>query len=168
MADRKPRTPKCPAFNRTCSQCGIQHHFGRVCLKHTLSPGRNQGKRLENSKVQCVHNSCDDKSYVVFQVSPKQVITDITVNIEGAPVQVCIDSGATANTIDFATCEAIIAIKTYLRLKPTDVRLRPYGEVSQCSNSPHWVILWISGSSFRADGYYKVPGIESSICWLSP
>ena len=42
-----------------------------------------------------MHDSSDDESYDVFQVSPKQVITDISVIIEGAPVQVCIDSGAT-------------------------------------------------------------------------
>ena len=128
VANHKPRTPKCPAVDKTCSQCGIQHHFGRVCLKQPLNPGRPpQGKWLGNSKVQYVHNSCDDESYDAFQVSPKQVKTDITVNIEGAPVQVCIDSGATVNTIDYATYEAINAIKT-LPLKPTVVRLRPYGE----------------------------------------
>ena len=127
VADHKPRTPKCPAFNKTCSQCGIQHHFGRVGLKRAPTPGRLQGKRSDNFKVQYVHDSSDDESYDVFQVSPKRVKTDISVIIEGAPVQVCIDSGATANTIDYATYERISAIKT-LPLKPTDVRLRPYGE----------------------------------------
>ena len=72
-----------------------------------------------------MHDSSDDESYV-FQVSPKQVKTDSVIN-EGAPAQVCIDSGATANTIDYATYERISAIKT-LPLKPTDVRLCPYGE----------------------------------------
>ena len=160
VANHKPRTPKCPAFDKTCSQCRIQHHFGRVCLKQPLNPGRSQGKWLGNSKVQYVHNSCDDESYDAFQVSPKQVKTDITVKIEGAPVQVCIDSGATANTIDYATYEAINAIKT-LSLKPTAVRLRPYGEDNPAPIPHRWVILWISGICFRADGYYKVPGIES-------
>ena len=148
VANHKPQTPKCPVFDNTCSQCGIQHHFGRVCLKQPLNPGRPQGRWLGNSKVQYVHNSYDDESYDAFQISPKQVKIDITVNIEGAPVQVCIDSGATANTIDYATYEAINAIKT-LRLKPTAVRLRPYGEGNPRTNSPHWVILWISGSAFR-------------------
>ena len=113
VANHKPRTPKCPAFDKTCSHCGIQHHFGRVCMKQPLNPGRPpQGKWLGNSKVQYVHNSCDGESYDAFQVSPKQVKTDITVNIEGAPVQVCIDSGATSNNIDYSTYEAINAIKT--------------------------------------------------------
>ena len=52
---------------------------------------------------------------------------DITVKIEGTPVQVCIDSGATANTIDYATYEAISAAKT-VPLKPTNVKLRTLGE----------------------------------------
>ena len=42
-------------------------------------------------------------------------------------VKGCIDSGATANTIDYATYEAISAAKT-VPLKPTNVKLRPYGE----------------------------------------
>ena len=65
------------------------HHFGRVCLKRAPTTGCSQGKSF---KVQYAHNSPHDESYDVFQVSPKQVERDITVNIEGAPVQVCIDS----------------------------------------------------------------------------
>ncbi|CAH3174877.1 unnamed protein product, partial [Porites lobata] len=41
--------------------------------------------------------------------------------------QVCIDSGATANTIDCATYEAISAAKT-VPLKPTNVKRHPHGE----------------------------------------
>ena len=53
--------------------------------------------------------------------------SQISVTIEGTPVKVCIDSGATANTIDYATYEAICAAKT-VPLKRTNVKLRPYGE----------------------------------------
>ena len=67
------------------------------------------------------YDSNDDDG---FQVSPNQIKADITVNIEGAPVQVCIDS---RNIIDYAAYEAISAVKA-LPLKPTDVRLRPDGE----------------------------------------
>jgi len=42
--------------------------------------------------------------------------------------------------------EAISAVKA-LPLKPTDVRLRPYGE-DKPANSPCWVILWINHLSF--------------------
>ena len=47
--------------------------------------------------------------------------------IQGTPVQVCINSGATANTIDCATYEAISAAKT-VPLKPTNVKRHPHGE----------------------------------------
>lgn len=50
----------------------------------------------------------------------------ITVTIEGTPVKVSIDSCATAYTIDYTTYEAISAAKT-VPLKPTNVKLRPYG-----------------------------------------
>ena len=125
VADHRPRTPKCPAFHKTCSQFGIQHHFGRVCMKKipTTCP---QEQKTAHPKVKCVYDYNDDDG-CAFQVSPTQAKADITVNIEGAPVQVCIDSGATANTIDYATYEAISAVKA-LPLKPTDVRLHPSGE----------------------------------------
>ena len=127
QADHKPRTPKCPAFNKTCSQCGIQHHFGRVCMKRTLTPGRPHVQQAGNPKVQYACHSPVDENCDAFQLSFSQAKADITVDIEGTPVQVCIDSGATANTIDYATYEAITAAKT-LPLKPTDVKLCPYGE----------------------------------------
>ena len=47
--------------------------------------------------------------------------------IQGTPVQVYIDSGATANIIDCATYEAISAAKT-VPLKPTNVKRHPHGE----------------------------------------
>ena len=47
--------------------------------------------------------------------------------LKDTPVKVCIDSGATANTIDYAIYEAICAVKT-IPLKPTNVKLRSYGE----------------------------------------
>ena len=36
--DHQPRTPRCPAFRKTCSECRILHHFGRVCMKRTPNP----------------------------------------------------------------------------------------------------------------------------------
>ena len=110
---------KWSAFNRTCSQCGIQHNLGRFAW--------NEHQPQVVPKVQYVqqYSSYDEKLLILR--SRKQVKTDIPVNIEGAPVRVCVDSGATANAIDYATYEAIRAIKV-LPLKLRDVRLRTYGE----------------------------------------
>lgn len=35
QCDHQPQTPRCSALRKTCSQCGILHHFGRVCMKRT-------------------------------------------------------------------------------------------------------------------------------------
>lgn len=51
----------------------------------------------------------------------------MTVNIEGSPVHVSIDSSATANTIDYTTHESINAI-TNSSLKSANVRLCPYAK----------------------------------------
>ena len=51
VADHKPKTAKCPAFHKTCSQCGIQHHFGRVFMKRTPTSGRPQEQKTEHPKV---------------------------------------------------------------------------------------------------------------------
>ena len=80
----------------------------------------------------------------------------------------CIDSGATANTIDYATYEAISAAKTVL-FKQTSVKLRLYGE-----DNPSQIPL--AGSFFgiiniysvRANGPDQVPGTQSTKNWLSP
>ena len=126
--DHQPRTPKCPAFHKTCFQCGTLHHFGCVCMKRTTNPGHPKGKQAGIPKVRYVRYSSDeDESHQAFQLDPTQEKSDITVTIEGTPVKVCIDSGATANTIDYATYEAISAGKS-VPLKPTNVKLRPYGE----------------------------------------
>ena len=126
--DHQPRTPKCPAFRKTCSQCGTLHHFGRVCMKRTTNPGYPKGKQAGTPKARYVcYSSDEDESHQAFHLNPTKEKSDITVTIEGTPVKVCIDSGATANTIDYATYEAISAGKT-VPIKPTNVKLCPYGE----------------------------------------
>ena len=81
---------------------------------------------MENSKVRYVHDSSYKESFDAFQVSPNKLKQkyNVTVTIKDAPVQVCIDLGAAANTIDYATYEAISAIKAML-LKPTNCDFIP-------------------------------------------
>ena len=81
-------------------------------MKRTTNPGHPKGKQAGIPKVWYVRYSSDeDESYQAFQLNPTQEKSDVTVTIEGTPVKVCIDSGSTANTIDYATYEAISAGK---------------------------------------------------------
>ena len=97
-------------------------------MKKFSNPGRLEGKQTGKLKAQHISYSSDeDESCDAFPLKPNQAKADITVNIEVTPVQVCIDSGATANTIDYSTYEAITAAKA-LPFKSTNVRLRPYGK----------------------------------------
>ena len=97
-------------------------------MKRTANPGHPKGKQAGIPKARYVcYSSDEDETHQVFQLNPNQEKSDITVTIEGTPVKVCIDSGATANTIDYATYEAISAAKT-IPLKPTNVKLQPYGQ----------------------------------------
>ncbi|XP_073239887.1 uncharacterized protein [Porites lutea] len=96
-------------------------------MKRTSNPGHPNAKQAEIPKARKVCNSSDeDECHEAFHLNPNQAKADITVTIKGTPVQV-IDSGATANTIDYATYQAISAAKT-VPLKPTNVKLHPYGE----------------------------------------
>ena len=61
----QPRTPKCPAFRKTCSQCRTLHHFGRVCMKRTTNPGHPKGKQAEISKVRYVCYSVQMRMKVI-------------------------------------------------------------------------------------------------------
>jgi len=83
--------------------------WSSLYMKRTPTPGRPPEQKTEHPKVKCVYYYNDDA--YAFQVSPTQTKADIIVNIEGAPVQVCIDSGATASTIDYEIYEAISAVK---------------------------------------------------------
>jgi len=97
-------------------------------MKRTTNPGHPNGKQAGIPKARYVSYSSDeDESQEVFQLDLNQEKSDITVTIEGTTVKVCIDSGGTANTIDYATYGVISAAKT-VSLKPTNVKLRPYGE----------------------------------------
>ena len=112
-----------PCFRKTCSQCGILHHFGRVCMKKTSNPGHLNSKQAEISKARYVCNSWEeDECHEAFHLNPNQVKADIRVTIKGTPVQVCIDSGATANTID------------YMQQMRRSVSLK----TNQCETSPLW------------------------------
>ncbi|XP_022797971.1 uncharacterized protein K02A2.6-like [Stylophora pistillata] len=72
----------------------------------------------------------EDECHEAFHLNPNRTKADITVTIEGTLVQVCIDSGATVNTIDYATYEAISAAKT-VPLKPINVE---HGEDNPAPN----------------------------------
>lgn len=86
------------------------------------------GKKAEIPKARYVcHSLNEDECHEAFHCNPMQAKAGIAVTIEGTPVQVCVDSAATANTIDYATYEVISAAET-VPLKPTKVTLRPYGE----------------------------------------
>ena len=71
-------------------------------MKKTSNPGHLNSKQAEISKARYVCNSWEeDECHEAFHLNPNQVKADIRVTIKGTPVQVCIDSGATANTIDY-------------------------------------------------------------------
>ena len=69
-------------------------------MKRSSNPGRPKAKQAEIDQDDC---------HEAFHLNPNQAKAE-TVTIKGTPVQV-IDSGATANTIDYATYQTISAAK---------------------------------------------------------
>jgi len=103
-----------------------------VCTKRTTNPGHPNGTEAGVPKAWYVcYSSDEDESNEAFQLNLNQAKSDITVTIKGTPVKLCIYSGATVNTIDYATYKAISATKA-VPLKPTNVKLCPYGEDNPC------------------------------------
>ena len=78
-------------------------------MKRSSNPGHPNAKQAEIPKAWKVFNSSDqDDCHEAFHLNPNQAKADITVTIKGTPVQF-IDSGVTANTIDYATYQTISA-----------------------------------------------------------
>jgi len=70
-------------------------------MKRTINPGHPNGKQAGLPKAwYACYSSDEDESHEAFQLNLSQEKSDITVTIKGTPVNVCIDSGTTANNID--------------------------------------------------------------------
>ena len=91
------RNPLCPARGKECLKCSQVGHFTNVCktkVKEIPSRSRVQYMRVDECK--------EEEDEYVFAVAGEAQGGELTVNIGGIPVEMIIDSGASANVISQA------------------------------------------------------------------
>ena len=115
-----PHKQKCPAEGKSCNICGKANHFGKVCLskKSMNKHARTRMQKInaiDKFKIEEVHNDKHEFQQNIYAVSGgKQPLK--TIQINGHPVDMKIDTGASVNILDELTFSR-------LRLKG---KLQPY------------------------------------------
>ena len=89
-----PHKESCPARNKKCTFCGKLNHFASVC--RTIPPG--SVKRVTDEDT-------DEEDYVPTVGEKKQPMCRL--EIDGEPVELMLDSGASVNLIDEVTYQII-------------------------------------------------------------
>ncbi|CAB3986536.1 Uncharacterized protein K02A2.6 [Paramuricea clavata] len=123
----------CPAKGKTCRACGKLNHFARVCRSRKNPPKDSKKDSRESVRVaqqqtqkQSPPNSSDDE--YTFAVSSSK-ITNIQIQINGTPIAVAIDSGATTNILDSEAFACIRKRNKHVQLEPTQTNIYAYNAV---------------------------------------
>ncbi|CAB3986500.1 Transposon Tf2-9 poly [Paramuricea clavata] len=123
----------CPAKGKTCRACGKLNHFARVCRSRKNPPKDSKKDSRESVRVaqqqtqkQSPPNSSDDE--YTFAVSSSK-ITNIQIQINGTPIAVTIDSGATTNILDSEAFACIRKRNKHVQLEPTQTNIYAYNAV---------------------------------------
>ena len=117
-----PHKGMCKARGAICNKCGKRNHFAKVCeakqINNITTYPQTTQQKVPTLKVYNMNNQQPSKGY------PS---TDVTVNINGQPLVMQIDSGADANVIPY---NVYTKMQPQPPLQPTQTKLRPYGSAS--------------------------------------
>ncbi|XP_044182144.1 uncharacterized protein K02A2.6-like [Acropora millepora] len=119
------RDPLCPARGKECSKCSQVGHFANVCktkVKEIPSRSRVQYMRMDECK--------EEEDEDMFAVAGDAQGGKITVNIGGIPVEMIIDSGASANVISQALWEQLKKQHIKCVSRRSTKKLYAYGAVT--------------------------------------
>ena len=119
------RDLQCPARGKTCTKCSQVGHFANVCkTKFQATPGKSDVRYMQE-------NACgDDDDEYVFAVIGGDHGGKVVVNIGGIPVEMIIDSGASANVISQSLWEQLKKCHIKCVSKQSTKKLYAYGAVS--------------------------------------
>ena len=122
----------CPAKGKICDFCHKLNHFSSVCLTK-LKQGEYSRKPTHNENVNLVNvstpqpNNCVDVSYVFNCKNSSDILQPISVSIDGTPVRMIIDSGASVNLLDRETYNQLSKDGLHRQLTECKTQLFTYG-----------------------------------------
>ena len=136
---------QCPAHSAECAKCHKLHHYAKMCQssggndcvehKHyrknnyhrKRKPNRQKPNSIPAAQVSQV-TTCQShvESHIEYVYVNK--LPFITVHIQGQPVKMMVDTGASVDIMDEQTWNKLYPGE---KLSPTDTRLIPYGSREQ-------------------------------------
>ena len=119
------RDLQCPARGKMCTKCSQVGHFANVCkTKFQATPGKSDVRYMQE-------DACgDDDDEYVFAVVGRDHGGKVVVDIGGIPVEMIIDSGASANVISQSLWEQLKKCHIKCVSKQSTKKLYAYGAVS--------------------------------------
>ena len=132
----------CPAIGKTCTTCGKPNHFAQMCLTGKVWPTsrdakqppqqKNRSPQVRQVRVQPDRISESSDEEYLFTLGLKDgdgKVPKITVTVNGIPISMMVDTGASTNIMDEATFSKLQSIE----LQSTSSRIFAYGSESQLS-----------------------------------
>ena len=115
----------CPAQGTGCHRCQKLNHFAKFCLSRQSTTHGVQHVTSEVTQPEPSSSETDDE--YLFTIHNATSHPETTVLINGVPVTVIVDSGASVNVLNPATVDRIKTQNANFRLTPSTVKIRAYG-----------------------------------------
>ena len=121
----------CPAQGKTCKKCGKPNHFARVCFSKSVAPQHTQSQSVCQVTKANLDTSSSEDEYLYVLGNPVNAKTPaITVFVNGTPIRMMIDTGASADILDEKSFREIQKHQD-ITLQPPKKRMFAYGSSSQ-------------------------------------
>lgn len=126
------RKEACPAFGKTCSDCGYKNHFAIKCRSKSKHSSDRPKPRHKSNKVNSIQEDSDEEEiqYVMNIASgpssetAKSIMT--TMEVEGKEIKFQVDCGASVNVIprhlipnvELKPCNTVLFMWNSTKIKP--------------------------------------------------
>lgn len=145
----------CPAYGKTCKQCGLKNHFKNKCRKKEISVVKGQGQ-INNIETDNMCVSID--ALEVMNVKNNEInnykswIGEISIN--GMETKIKLDTGAELNVIPMEMIKKIKGIK----LSDSNVTIKSFGGF--ITKSKGRVTLELENNKIKLYRVFEVVGYE--------